>query len=112
MTSNVRKGIKTAAWTFGMIFAAMILEAKRGCALTGYGGLIGQPTAVLIGASIGLSCIHRVSRLIHFSTRTGRHPSSACSRAAGDSPASTNARFSGFKNRSCTAWSNIRSSAV
>ena len=28
MTTNVRKGIKLAAWTFGMMFAGMILGAK------------------------------------------------------------------------------------
>jgi len=53
---------------------------------------------------------HRVSRLSHFSTCTGRHSSSARSRSAGDSRAITNARFSGFRNRSSTAWSNIASS--
>src|ERR1700693_5353339 len=38
--------------------------------------------------------IHRVSRLSHFSTCVGRHSSSACSRSAGWSRASTNPLFS------------------
>jgi hypothetical protein len=45
----------------------------------------------------GCAPIHCVSRLNHFSTRTGRYSSSAWSRSAGDSPASTSARFSGFR---------------
>jgi putative flippase GtrA len=53
MTNNVRKGIKMAAWTFGMMFAGMILGAKSSYALTWYGGLIGSPAAILIGAGIG-----------------------------------------------------------
>jgi hypothetical protein len=55
---------------------------------------------------------HLVSRSIHFSTCAGRHSSSACNKSAGDSRANTSSRFSGFKNRSPTAWSNIRSSGV
>ena len=53
MTTNVRKGIKLAAWTFGMMFAGLILGAKSSYATTWYGGLIGSPAAILIGACIG-----------------------------------------------------------
>ena len=56
--------------------------------------------------------IHRVSRSSHFSTRAGRHCSSARNNSAGDSLASTSPRFSGFRNRSSTAWSNIASKGV
>ena len=55
---------------------------------------------------------HLVSRLSHFSTCGGRHSSSARNNSAGDSRASTSARFSGFRNRSSTAWSNIVSNGL
>jgi hypothetical protein len=50
-----------------------------------------------------------VSRSSHFSTRRGRHSSNARNSSAGDARASTSARFSGFRNPSSTAWSNIAS---
>jgi len=53
MTTNMRKGIKLAARTFGMMLAGMILWAKSSYSLTWYGGLISSPAAMLIGASIG-----------------------------------------------------------
>ena len=53
MTTNVRKGLKLAAWTFGMMLAGMILGAKSSYARTWYGALIDSPGAMLVGASIG-----------------------------------------------------------
>jgi hypothetical protein len=59
VTTNVRKGIKLAAWTFGMMFAGMILGAKSSYSLTWYGGLVSSPAAILVGACLGfvLGCI-------------------------------------------------------
>jgi len=74
------------------------------------------PTAALLallgGAALGCARTHIVSRLIHFSTRTGRHSSSAHNNSEGDSRASTRHRFSDFRNRSSTAWSNVLSRGV
>jgi hypothetical protein len=62
--------------------------------------LVGAKVAGIVPTHVGGGApIHDVSRLSHFSTRTGRHPSSAFSSSAGDSPPSINARFSCFRNR-------------